>query len=142
MLVPPDLAPLRNSLQALRATLAGSDDEALMSRLGLVLQESIRFGAIKQFEIAYETCRNVMSRWLNVNVTPGIADGVTTNQLFRLAAESRLIADVEKWMTYHAARYKAAHIYDEINAELVYQDIREFVHDADYLLRALESRDD
>lgn len=83
-----------------------------------------------------------MSCWLNVNVTPGIADGATTNQLFRLAAESRLIADVEKWMEYHDARNRAAHIYIENNAELVYQTIREFAHDAAYLLRALESRND
>ena len=140
--MPLELSNLRDSLAALSATLAATEDESRMSGFSPALQESIRFGAIKQFEITYETCRNVMSCWLNVNVTPGIADGVTTNQLFRLAAESWLIADVEKWMAYHAARNQAAHIYDENNAELVYPAIREFVHDAAYLLRALESRDD
>jgi len=140
--VPLELTNLRNSLAALSATLAVTEDEERMAEFDTALRDSIRVGAIKQFEIAYETCREVMSRWLNVNVTPGIADGVTTNQLFRLAAESRLIADVEKWMAYHDARNRAAHIDVENDAELVYETIRESVHDAASLLRALESRND
>lgn len=140
--MPLELAPLRNSLQALSNTVAGIEDEEIMSRLESVLQESVHIGAIKQFEITYETCRDVMSAWLNVNVTPGIADGVTTNQLFRLAAESRLISDAEKWMEYRDTRNRAARIFAENAAELIYRTAREFVHDASYLLSALEARND
>lgn len=140
--MPLEITNLRDSLAAFSATLAITEDKQRMAQFDVALQESIRLGAIKQFEIAYETCRDVMSCWLNVNVTPGITDGVTTNQLFRLGAESRLIADVEKWMAYHDVRNRAAHICDEDNTELVNQTIREFVHDAANLLRALESRND
>ena len=62
-----------------------------------------------------------MARWLNTHIGAGIADGVTRRQLFRLAAENRLIADVDLWMQHHEARNATSHIYDEEKAAQVYQ---------------------
>ncbi len=68
-----------------------------------------------------------------------IADGVTRRELLRLAAENRLIEDVEQWMIYHGARNQTAHIYDLEIAQEVYETARGFVKDAAGLLQVLEA---
>ena len=45
-------------------------------------------------------------------------------------------------MQHHEARNTTSHIYDEEQAARVYEATREFVHDARYLLEALEARND
>ena len=140
--VPLELTQLRDSLQALTESLAVSEDEARMGEFSTAVQEAIRSGVIKQFEITYELSWKLMKRWLNTQVAPGIADSVSRRQLFRLAAERRLIADVDVWAQHHEARNLTAHIYDRKIADEVYRATREFVHDARYLLNALETRND
>lgn len=140
--MPPALTNLRDSLAALSATLAITEDEERMAQYDAFLREGMRAGAIKQFEITYGLSWKLMKRWLNTNVTPGIADGVTVRQLFRLAAETRLIADVDVWMSHHEARNKTVHMYDGDVAASVYRAAREFVHNARSLLDALEARND
>ena len=140
--MPLELTNLRNSLTALSATLAVTADEERMAHYDAVLQEGMQAGAIKQFEITYELSWKLMKRWLNTNVTPGIADGVTMRQLFRLATENRLIADGDVWMSHHEARNKTVHMYDSDIAASVYRAAREFVHDARSLLDELEARND
>ena len=83
-----------------------------------------------------------MARWLNTQVGAGIADGVTRRQLFRLAAENRLISDVDQWMRHHEARNATSHIYDERRAKFVYRATRAFSRDARLLLESLEERND
>lgn len=105
-------------------------------------QEVIKAGVIQNFEFTYELCWKFMKRWLETNLSPMIADGVTRRELFRLAAESRLIEDVQQWMRYHDARNQTAHIYDPQIAQDVYGTARGFAKDARKLLQALEARND
>jgi len=62
-----------------------------------------------------------MKRWLQINVSPDIADGVSRRELFRISAESRLNDDVNLWMEFHKARNLTAHTYDAGNAEQAFQ---------------------
>lgn len=75
------------------------------------LWETVRAGVIQNFEVAYEQCWKMMKRWLEKNIGSTYVDGVTRRELFRLAAESRLITDVERWMDYHTARNQTSHTY-------------------------------
>ena len=59
------------------------------------LQEAVRAGVIQNFEIAYEQSWKMMKRWLEDSVGATYVDGVTRRELFRLAAEHRLITDVD-----------------------------------------------
>jgi len=105
-------------------------------------QEVIKSGVIQNFEVTYELCWKFMKRCLETKISPMIADGVTRRELFRLAAESRLIEDVERWMRYHEARNQIAYIYDPAIAQDVYATARRFSEDAAKFLRALEARND
>ena len=140
--MPLELDSLRNSVKALTDLLAVSENGARMGQLSEVERSGIRSGVIQNFEVAYELSWKLMARWLDTYVGAGVADGVTRRQLFRLAAENRLIPDVDLWMQHHDARNATTHIYDEEKAVLVYKATREFAHDARLLLDALEARND
>ena len=136
------LVSLGKSLDALGEVLAVSGNDKRMGQLTDIERVAIRAGVVQHFEITYELCWKLMARWLNTNISPGVADGVTRRQLFRLAAENHLIKDVDRWMRHHAGRNATSHIYDFDKAEAVYRATVDFVHDAGALLRALEARND
>ena len=104
--------------------------------------EVIRAGVIQNFEFTYELCWKFMKRWLEVNAGTAAADGSTRKELFRLAAESRLITGVENWFRYHAARNETAHTYDPAKAAEIFALAAPFAIDARGLLKALEARND
>ena len=106
------------------------------------LRETVRAGVIQNFEVAYEQCWKMMKRWLEENIGRTYVDGVARRELFRLAAESRLITDVERWMDYHTARNQTSHTYDEATAQSVFEEATHFADDARQLLRALEAYND
>ncbi len=133
---------LRKSLNALAAVSAVSGNDERMGQLADIERVAIRAGVVQHFEITYELCWKLIARWLNANISPGIADGVTRRQLFRLAAEKRLINDVGRWMGHHEGRNATSHICDFDKAKAVYRGTVDFVHDARALLRALETRND
>ena len=106
------------------------------------LQETVRAGVIQNFEVAYEQCWKMMKRWLGENIGSTYVDGVSRRELFRLAAESHLITDVERWMDYHNRRNQTSHTYDEDTAQSVFKDATEFVHDAKQFFFTLETHND
>ena len=140
--MPLELTNLRNSIQSLTDLLAVAENDTRMGQFTDVERNGIRAGVIQNFEVTYEVSWKLMARWLNTYVASGVADGVTRRQLFRLAAENRLIHDVDEWMQHQEARNTTSHIYNEEQAARVYQATREFVHDARYLIEALEARND
>ena len=140
--MPLELDSLAAAVDALCKVSAKSDDSAFMHRLDDVAQNAIRSGVIQHFEFTYELCWKFMKRWLSTHIGPTVADGVTRRELFRLAAEQRLIVDVEEWMRYHDARNQTAHTYNFEIAERVYQVAHAFSRDAGKLLAALEARND
>lgn len=137
-----DLSSLKKAVSALASVLAKSDDSEFMGCLDEVARNAIKAGVIQHFEFTYELCWKFTKRWLETNISPGAADGVTRRELFRLAAENRLIDDVEQWMRYHEARNLTSHIYQPEIAERVYIAAHDFARDAARLLRALEARND
>ena len=136
------LDSLRSAVKALSELQAAAENVSRMEQLNEVEQRGIRAGVIQNFEITYELCWKLMDRWLSMNLGASAVDGVTRRELFRLAAQQRLIADVDLWWQYHQARNITSHIYNEHKAESVYRAIGDFVQDARALLTALEARND
>ena len=113
-----------------------------MGGLDTVLQNAVKAGVIKHFEFTYEMSWKFIKRWLELNVSPNTADGVTRRELFRYGFEHQLIQSVDRWMDYHLARNDASHTYRKETADAVYAVIPEFLTDARMLLAALEARND
>lgn len=137
-----DLSSLRKAVESLGKTLEVADDKDFISRLSGDQKDAIRAGVIQNFEFTYELCWKFMKRWLEVNLGSAYVEGVPRRQLFRLSAENKLIANVDRWMEYHDARNETVHTYDEAVAEAVFTSAQEFLADSERLLEALEARND
>ena len=137
-----DLSSLKKAIESLEIAVheAGNDD--FMDRLTPPQQDIIQAGVIQHFEFTYELCWKFMRRWLAENVGRVYVDGISRRELFRLAAEYRLITDVEAWWDYHRARNLTSHIYDEEVADEVFQAAMQFLENAQLFLTALEERND
>lgn len=133
---------LRNAVTSLTGSLAKSDDRAFMDGLDDVARTTIEAGVIKHFEFTYELRWKFMKRWLETNVSPEVADGVTRRELFRLGPEHQLMTDVEQWMKHHDVRNLTTHMYEPEVAKEVYAAAHGFALDAQRLLEALEARND
>ncbi len=105
-----------------------------------VTREAIRSGAIQHFEFTYELAWKFMRRQLAADIGALTVDGISRRDLFRLAAEHGLIADVDTWFQYHVARNQASHTYQQSVAASVYSAGLRFTADAERLLAALEAR--
>jgi nucleotidyltransferase substrate binding protein (TIGR01987 family) len=135
-----DLTSLEIATASLeRSVLAAAKFEATLPP---ELRETVRSGIIQSFEVAYELSWKMMKRWLETNISAESVDGVTRRELFRLAAESRLLEHVDLWMSFHAARNITSHTYDNHTAEEVSERAEQFVAAAQSLLAALRARND
>ena len=137
-----ELGSLRKSVASLQRVMARSDDVAFMAAIDADARDAIRSGVIQHFVCAYERGWKFMKRWIETQVSVGAADGVSRRELFRLAAEQRLIDDVDAWMRHHAARNKTSHTYEAETAHEVFEAAHGFAGDAARLLAALEARND
>lgn len=105
-------------------------------------KEILKAAVIQNFEFTYELCWKYMKRWLQMNLTPELTDGISRRQLFRYAAENHLIKDVNVWVKYHELRNKTSHTYDTDIAEEIFVHAAEFLQEAREVLSALEARND
>lgn len=140
--MPLELDSLKKAVAALSSVMAKSDDAEFMHGVDEIARNAIKSGVIQHFEFTYELSWKFIKRWIETNISPNAADGVTRRELFRLAAENRLIDDVEQWMRHHDARNQSSHTYEPVVAESVYAAAHGFTRDAQRLLAALEARND
>ena len=104
------------------------------------LLDTLKAGVIQNFEFTYELSWKFMKRWIENNISATSVDGVTRRELFRLAAESKLIYDVELWMDFHGKRNISSHTYDEKNADSVFSITQDFLIEVAALLKVLEEK--
>lgn len=102
------------------------------------LIDALRSGVIQNFEVAFEQSWKFIVRWLNENISYGIAQGITKRELFRLAGEHLLIDDVSKWILFKDCKNQTLHIYSETTAEEVLKSALEFLPYVKYLLKRLK----
>ena len=136
--MPLDLTSLEKSVAALRQSV--NESASRMPTLSPALRDTIKAGIIQQFEVAYEQSWKSMKRWIEENVGANAVDGVPRRELFRHAAEQRLIEDVEDWMRFHRARNETSHTYSAETAEEVFTLAMAFPPRAEALLATLQAR--
>lgn len=137
-----DLTSFQKALANLEKLVIAVNNLELTQHLNETLQDGLKAGVVQNFEVTYEVSWKFIKRWLEQNIGNSYVDGVSRRELFRLASESLLITDVDKWMIYHKGRNETSHTYDALTAEDVYQLAMEFVHDAKQLLMNLEEKND
>jgi nucleotidyltransferase substrate binding protein (TIGR01987 family) len=137
-----DLSHLAASIGALGRAHGIPADAQVWSTLAPAVREAVRAGVIQSFEVAYEQSWKLMRRWLEQNPIAGEASGATMRQIYRLAAKSGLIDDVDLWMQFHEARNRTSHTYDCKVADAVFTLSLQFLPEAKRVLTALESRND
>jgi nucleotidyltransferase substrate binding protein (TIGR01987 family) len=137
---------ITNSLELSREALARSlsvvADGELWASLSATVQETVRAGVIRSFEVAYEQSWKMMKRWLEINTSPVEIDGVSRRQLYRFACEVGLIDDVDLWMLFHKARNETSHIYNAEKAKAVFEMTSPFLDACAKLLAALKTKND
>lgn len=137
-----DLSSLEKSVQSLDRALAIATSSEVAATLSCEHKEVLRAGVIQNFEFTYELCWKFMKRWLENNLGATYVDGVSRKDLFRLAAEQRLIENIEGWMEYHYARNLTAHTYNLDKAQEVFLSAQKFIRDAKLLLNRLIEKND
>jgi len=115
---------------------------SLKEVLALEKDDIIRDSAIQRFEYTYELAWKLMQRRLKEDVGREEVAALSRKDLFRLAAEKKLISDPRPWFEYYEARNLTAHTYDESLAEEVYRAAARFIHDAESLFHELTRRND
>ncbi len=104
--------------------------------------ETIKAGVIQNFEVAYEQCWKFMKRWIEENVSPDLADGVSRKELYRVSAENKLISDIEAWMSFNKSRNITFHTYNSRNSEITFKTSLLFITIAKDFQKRLEERND
>ena len=140
--MPLELDQLRDSTKALADLLLVSENQARMEQFTEVERDGIRAGVIQNFEVTYELAWKLIDRWLKKNINPEITRGLTRREFYRLAAQLRLIPDMDTWMRYHEARNLTSHRYNRKMMEQVYQAAKDFPPDAQRLFATLDARND
>ncbi|MBN2643189.1 MAG: nucleotidyltransferase substrate binding protein [Victivallales bacterium] len=137
-----ELDSLKKATASLSDIITRVNDPVLMASFDEVLRNGLRAGVIQNFEFTYELCWKFIKRWLEHNLGSTYVDGVTRHELFRYAAEHKLITDVQRWMDYHRARNMTSHTYNADTADEVFNAALAFIADAKTLLQQLEARND
>ncbi len=137
-----DLSSLESAVDALGRAHGVAANPIVWNALAPDIKEAVQSGVIQCFEVAYEQCWKMMQRWLEVNRSPSDLAGATRRHLYRLAAESALIADVELWMAFNKARNQTSHTYDSDVALAVFEIAGPFLSQARQLVAALQAKHD
>ena len=137
-----NLESFKKAVGSLQRAIDVATSEEKMSRLDKDQKDTMRAGVIQNFEFTYELSWKFMKRWLEHNVGSVYVDGLPRRELFRVAAEHQLIEHVDQWIIYHDARNETAHTYEEKKAREIFENARQFLKDAQFLLDNLERKND
>ena len=137
-----DLSSLEHAVHAYEALIMEAEQPGVMDALSETLQDGIRSGVIQHFEFTYELCWKMIRRWLETNAGRSAVLGITHRELYRYAAEYRLIDDAATWWEFHLHRNLTSHTYDEQTAGEVYETALRFLPHAKDVYARLAARND
>lgn len=137
-----DLTGLKKAVNALESSIDVLEEYKRVSKIDDRFENTIRAGLIKHFEFTYELSWKFMKRWISFEAGRRDAEGVSRRELFRIAAEEKLIDDVTAWFDFHTARNQTSHTYNTDTAKEVAAIAKQFAPAARSLLSRLEERND
>ncbi len=113
-----DLTTFEKAISSLGKAVDALNDESF-SDYSADLAFIIKSGVVQHFEFTYELCWKYMKRILNEIAGTYLVEGLSRKELFRMAAEYKLIDDPIPWFAYHAARNITSHTYNQSIADEV-----------------------
>lgn len=137
-----NLTSLVNSIQSLDNSIQTYNK---LSKIDIITDkdlETVKSGVIQNFEVAYEQCWKFMKRWIEENVSPELAEGVSRKELYRVSAENKLISDVEEWMKFNKSRNLTSHMYDFKISDITFKNSLLFISVAKDFQKRIEERND
>jgi len=135
-----DLSSLYKAVSALEDALVVEGEVQRDRSASDRLKQTVRAGVVQHFEFTYELCWKLAKRWLVAAAGRRDAEGVSQRELFRVAAEEKLLGDVSAWFEFHTARNLTSHTYNPETAAEVARIAGAFAPAARSLLDALASR--
>ncbi|MEI8346319.1 MAG: HI0074 family nucleotidyltransferase substrate-binding subunit [Pseudomonadota bacterium] len=120
------LIPLKSSLKSLQDILRQP------------INEYIRDGVIQRFEYTFELSWKTIKRYFNLIGREDIATG--PKPILREAGKEKLINDVEEWLVFLDKRNTSTHIYNDEQAQEVYNKCKDFPKYVQELIEELERR--
>ena len=136
-----DLSPLENAVAQLEDGLVQYDSEIVHEFPQI--RNQMRAGAIQAFEFTYELSFGMIKRYLEqMSANPAEIDDLSFRDLIRRAWRQGLLrSELDSWLRYRANRGTTSHTYNDERAERVFQGIPEFLEEARYLLKELQSKE-
>ena len=95
-----------------------------------------RDATIQRFEFTFELSWKLMK---SLNYYYG-QDCYSPRECLRLAAQNSLIENLDEWFAYLKARNTASHVYDEQEADAVYESAKNFTNDVALFINITESK--
>jgi len=120
---------------AVKAVEEALDDYRYAKETQSRLLLSVRDGAIQRFEVAMDLTRQLVIRVLKEKYD--MDEASAKKGWIREAAKLGMIADVESWFGFLAARDRSSHTYDSEIAAGVFDQIGDFLSNARDLLQRL-----
>ena len=137
-----DLSSLENAVDQLEDGLVQYDSDIV--REFPQIRNQMRAGVIQAFEYTYELTVRMIKRHLEqVSANPAEVDELSFRDLIRRSWQRGLLhSELDSWMRYRANRGTTSHTYNDERAERVFQGIPEFLEEARYVLKELQSRNE
>ena len=123
---------IHNEMQ-LQISVESEDDESLF------MYQLVRSAVIHVFETTIEAAWKIMQRWVKINADINITHK-PKRELFRIARDSNLISDAEKWWIFFEGRNRTSHTYKEEIAEEIYSLAKDFKDHLKDFIKRLEER--
>ncbi|MDP7322047.1 MAG: HI0074 family nucleotidyltransferase substrate-binding subunit [Bacteriovoracaceae bacterium] len=120
------ITPLKNALLSLEDILKQP------------LNEYIRDGVIQRFEYTFELSWKIIARYFKEIGREDLPHG--PRPLIKEAGKEGLINDVEAWLRFLESRNKSTHIYNDKEAQQVYEDAKNFPKYVKELIQHLEQK--
>lgn len=135
-----DLSSFEKAINRLERSLEYYHSQAAQQDSELALQ--FMAATIQAFEFTYEICIKFLRRYLAISEPSAeVIVEMSFPNLVRTGSEKGLLLnDWSVWKIYRDKRNITSHTYDEKKASDVMQAIPGFLHDARYLLHALQQR--
>ncbi len=135
-----DFSALTKAVQQLGKSLVYATSDLAKNDAGLF--EQLRNSVIQCFEFTYELSHKMLKRYLEeTSANPAEVDEATFQTVIRMGNEKGLLrSDWTRWRVYRQARNDSSHTYDADKAQSVYETAADFLEEALFLSKQLNSR--